>query len=134
MPECFGLGLAGAGWLGECLLKELPAFPELRLAGVQDVTGDLAREVGARYGCPWVGESFQDLLEAPGVDAVMLCTPNVYHAPQAIAAFQAGKHVLVQKPLALNAVDAEAVLAAARAAGRLLMVDCSYRFVETMHA
>jgi predicted dehydrogenase len=132
MPEVFGLGLAGAGWLGECLLKELPAFPELRLAGVQDVAGDLAREVGAHYESPWTGERFEDLLAAPGVDAVILCTPNFCHAAQAIAALEAGKHVLAQKPLALTAASATTVVEAAKASGTLLLVDCSYRFLETV--
>jgi predicted dehydrogenase len=63
-----------------------------------------------------------DLLADPAVDLVDLCVPNDEHAPQAIRALEAGKHVLVEKPIALDVKDADAMVAAARANGRLLMV------------
>ncbi len=128
----YDLGLAGAGWLGECLLKELPRFPELRLAAVQDANAELAEQVGRRYGSLWWGADYGDLLNLPGVDAVMICTPNFCHAPQALAALEAGKHVLVQKPLALTAAQARCVVDAADRTGKALVVDYSYRFLETI--
>lgn len=63
-----------------------------------------------------------DLLADPAVDLVDLCVPNDEHAPLAIRALEAGKHVLVEKPIALTTKDAEAMVAAARSSGRLLMV------------
>jgi predicted dehydrogenase len=63
-----------------------------------------------------------DLLADPTVDLVDLCVPNDEHAPLAIRALEAGKHVLVEKPIALSTADADAMLAAARASGKLLMV------------
>jgi predicted dehydrogenase len=66
------------------------------------------------------------------VDSVVICTPNAFHASQAIAALQAGKHTLVQKPLATSEAEALRVLRAAREAGRLLFVDYSYRFLATV--
>ncbi len=63
-----------------------------------------------------------ELLADPAVDLVDLCVPNDDHARLAIQAFEAGKHVLVEKPIALNVSDADAMLAAAKANGRLLMV------------
>ncbi len=65
---------------------------------------------------------FEDLLNDPNVDLVDLCVPNDSHAPMAIQALQAGKHVLVEKPIALSTDAAGQMLAAARAAGKLLMV------------
>jgi predicted dehydrogenase len=62
------------------------------------------------------------LLADPTVDLVDLCVPNDEHAPLAIRALEAGKHVLVEKPIALKSRDAEAMLAAAKSSGRLLMV------------
>jgi predicted dehydrogenase len=124
----WGLGFAGLGWLGESLLKDLPAFPALRLAAVQDVRADLVE----RYPAPWQGTEFASMLAAPGVDAVVICTPNALHVPQAQAALQAGKHVLVQKPLALSCTDAQATVDLAAHAGRLLFVDYTYRFLETV--
>ena len=129
--EPVGLGFAGVGWLGESLIKELPAFPSLRLAAVQDANTELVAEVAARYASPWQGASYEAMLGAPGVDAVVICTPNSFHVPQTRAALGAGKHVLVQKPLAFSAADARAVVAFAQAQGRVLLVDYSYRFLET---
>jgi predicted dehydrogenase len=126
-----GLGFAGVGWLGESLIKDLPGVPGLELAAVQDTRLDLAREIGARYASPWVGDRFEALLEAPGVDAVVVCTPNALHVPQAQRAMQAGKHVLVQKPLALTFAEAQATVDVAHASQRLLFVDYTYRFLET---
>ena len=63
-----------------------------------------------------------ELLADPQVDLVDLCVPNDEHARLAIRALEAGKHVLVEKPIALTTADADAMVAAARASGKLLMV------------
>jgi len=65
---------------------------------------------------------FDALLADPGVDLVDLCVPNDGHARMAVRALEAGKHVLVEKPIALTVADADAMLAASRSAGKLLMV------------
>jgi predicted dehydrogenase len=65
---------------------------------------------------------FDALLADPNVDLVDLCVPNDGHARMAVQALEAGKHVLVEKPIALNVADADAMLAAARSSGKLLMV------------
>ena len=124
----WGLGFAGLGWLGESLLKDLPGFPALRLAAVQDVRPDLLE----RYTSPWRGTEYSAMLAAPGVDAVVICTPNALHVPQAQLALEAGKHVLVQKPLALTCADAQATVDLAAQRQRLLFVDYTYRFLETV--
>jgi predicted dehydrogenase len=129
-----GLGFAGVGWLGESLIKELPSVPGLELAGVQDARLDVAQEIGGRYGSPWSGQDFAELLQLPNVDVVVICTPNALHVPQATAALRAGKHVLVQKPLALSYADAQATVDLARDAGRMLFVDYSYRFLATIES
>jgi predicted dehydrogenase len=126
-----GLGFAGVGWLGESLLKELPRVSRLHVAGVQDARLELAQAVAAKYGSPWSGENFDDLLRLPAVDAIVICTPNALHVPQAMQALRAGKHVLVQKPLALSFRDARAIVELAQELGTLLFVDYSYRFLET---
>ncbi len=70
----------------------------------------------------------QEVFDDPAVDAVVIATPNEQHAPLAIAALAAGKHVLVDKPFALDVAEAEAVLAAARDAGRIATVFQNRRF------
>jgi predicted dehydrogenase len=128
----YGLGVAGAGWLGESLIKDAIPSGEFQVVAVQDVVPGRAAEVAERYAVGWAGERFEDLLDAPSVDAVLICTPNSLHAAQAQAALAANKHVLVQKPMALSQADADATIAAAQHAQKLLFVDYSYRFLDTV--
>lgn len=127
------LGFAGVGALGAALVNEVPKFAEqLSTVAVQDVRLDVANAIAARCGGVWAGARFDDLLARDDVDAVVICSPNALHAAQAQAALRAGKHVLVQKPLALSRADADATLAVASKRRRLLFVDYSYRFLETV--
>jgi 1,5-anhydro-D-fructose reductase (1,5-anhydro-D-mannitol-forming) len=88
-----------------------------RLAAV--CSRDLARaeEVARQFGFARAYDSYQQLLSDDGVDAVYICTPNSLHAEQTIAAARAGKHVLVEKPMALSVAEAEAMVEACDAAG-----------------
>lgn len=129
-----GLGFVGVGGLGEALVRDLSRIPSLRLAAVQDARGELAAAVAARHGAPWHGDDYHALLAAPGVDAVVVCTPNALHVPQARQAIEAGKHVLVQKPLALRCGDATRLVDLAADRERLLFVDYSYRYLATTRA
>jgi predicted dehydrogenase len=126
------LGVAGLGWLGESLIKDVPRVDGLEVVAVQDVASGRAQEVATAYGVPWSGETYGRLLGREEVEAVLICTPNGLHAAQAQAALRAGKDVLVQKPLALSCADARATVDTAAETGRLLCVDYTYRFLETM--
>ena len=128
------LGFAGLGALGEALIREVSGVRGLEVVAAQDVRLDLARDIAARYAVSWYGECFEELLAADGVEAVVICTPNAFHASQAQAALRAGKDVLVQKPLALTHSDARGTVDVARQTERLLVVDYSYRFLKTMQA
>jgi predicted dehydrogenase len=126
------MAFAGVGWLGESLIKDLPSFPQLRLEAVQDARAETASRVAAEYGAAWHGVGYSDLLAQPGVDAIAISTPNALHASQAAEALRAGKHVLVQKPLALSFGDASGLIDLSRETRRLLFVDYSYRFLDTL--
>jgi predicted dehydrogenase len=126
------MGFAGLGVAGKAMIDHLSREPALRLAAVQDANPRLASEVAEQYASPWHGERFEDLLEVPSVDAVVISTPNAFHVPQAQAALKAGKQVLVQKPLAMSAADARATIDLAATHGRVLFVDYSYRLLETV--
>ena len=127
-----GLGFAGVGGLGRALIAELPSFPALRLAAVQDREPELVAAVADGRDGVWRGTDYAALLRRTEVDAVVICTPNALHVPQAQAALRAGKHVLVQKPLALDPAGARATIALAEEVGRLLFVDYSYRYLATV--
>ncbi|MCX7806961.1 MAG: Gfo/Idh/MocA family oxidoreductase, partial [Planctomycetota bacterium] len=74
--------------------------------------------------------SAEDMLAKEHLDAVSIATPNKFHAPLTLAAIAAGCHVLCEKPMAMNAVEAREMLDAAQKAGKRLMINFSYRFNE----
>jgi len=116
----------------------LPAYvasDEVEVAALVSDRVEAARAVAARFGNPPVLASIEEVLADPAIDAVDICTPNALHAPMAIAAARAGKHVLVEKPMATRLEDADAMIAAARSAGVVLMVAHNLRYApifETM--
>jgi len=122
-----GFGIVGTGVVAE--------FHRLGVLDNQDrgarlvaVAGRDARtfsEKSARFGAPCM--SFEDLLRAPDVDVVCLCSPSGLHGAQALACAKAGKHVLVEKPMALTLADADAMIEAFDAAGLLLGVALQRR-------
>lgn len=120
--------LGGAGGVGRtCHLPAIASNPRVRLVAVVDVDEKALAQVAADFGC----QTYTDLervLNRDDVHIIDICTPDHLHAPQAIAAAKAGKHVLCEKPLALSMDDALAVRQAVREAGVKLMVAQSMRF------
>jgi 2-hydroxy-4-carboxymuconate semialdehyde hemiacetal dehydrogenase len=122
------VALAGAGAFGE---KHLDA---LKLIDGVDVVSLVGRElaktkaIADKYGIAHASESLADSLANKDVEAVLLCTPTQMHAAQAIACMDAGKHVMVEIPLADSWADAQAVLAKQRATGLVCMVGHTRRF------
>ncbi|HEY7198861.1 MAG TPA: Gfo/Idh/MocA family oxidoreductase [Candidatus Dormibacteraeota bacterium] len=126
-------GVLGAAWIAEKAV--LPAMREAggaELLAIAARDPARAREVAARHGVPRVHEDYAALLADPDVDAVYLPLPNSLHLPWTERALAAGKHVLCEKPLALNATEAREMAEAARASGRLLMEAAMYRFQPRM--
>ena len=87
-----------------------------------------------RHGIPRTTEDWRELAGDPSIDAVVIGTPNSLHAPQAIACLEAGKHVLVEKPMARTLAEAESMNAAAAASGASLMVAHCWRFHPDVRA
>lgn len=122
------VGFIGAGWTDS---TQIAAF---RLGGLQpqaiaSANPERAHAVAARHNLPAVYDRWQDLVASDSVDIVSICTPPHLHREIAIAALQAGKHVICEKPTALNTAEAEAMLAAAQAApNQLAIIDHELRF------
>ncbi len=117
--------------------SHLPAYvaaSEAELAAVVSRHRETAEAVAREFGNPRVFDSWQEAVDAPDIDAIDICTPNALHASIAIAAAKAGKHVLVEKPMATSLQDADAMVAAAREAGVVLMVAHNLRFVPIYQA
>jgi predicted dehydrogenase len=102
-----------------------PATPVRKV--VVDVTDDLASSARDRLGFADYATNWKDVVGRPDIDVVDICTPNNSHAEIAIAAAKAGKHILCEKPLALDAAEAKAMLDAVDAAGVTHMVAFNYR-------
>jgi predicted dehydrogenase len=111
-------------------LKVIPAIQKAdhcEVVAIASRDPNLADRVAAELGIPIAHGSYEALLADPQVDAVYIPLPNHLHASWTIAAVEAGKHVLCEKPLALSAADAERMIAAADRAGVRLMEAFMYR-------
>jgi predicted dehydrogenase len=127
VPGRLGLALVGCGRFGEFCLTAFATIPNLTLIGVTDRDQRRA-EVTARALGVTAYSDYEALLADPGVDVVAINTPPALHAPMALAAAAAGKHVFCEKPLATTIDDATAVLRAARDARVRLAVDYVMRW------
>lgn len=106
-----GFGIIGCGMIANFHAQALAAVPGARLVAATDVAEGLRREFAGKYGIT-AEESVEALLARPDVDVVCVCTPSGLHAGQAIQAARAGRHVVLEKPMALNLADADAVIEA----------------------
>jgi predicted dehydrogenase len=135
------IAVVGLGFMGLTHLKAYKKIPGVEIAAVASndpkaLSGDLSA-VGGNLGVE--GETFDfsglrkfedslDCVRAGGIDAVDLCLPTNLHAPAALAAFETGKHVLVEKPMALDGAECGRMIEAAKRAGKILMVAQVLRF------
>jgi len=125
------LGLLGCGSWGPRYALALQDNPAAELAVAADLDIEKAQRIaGAAPRARAVADP-QELYQAADVDGILIVTPTPTHRMLACAALQAGKHVLVEKPLGLNLAEARAIVAAARQAGRTLMVGQILRFMPT---
>jgi predicted dehydrogenase len=123
------VGLIGAGGISRAHLPAYQRFPDrVELAAVCDVRADAAAELAATAGVREVFADAREMLERADVDAVDICTVHDQHAPLAIAAAEAGKHVLVEKPMACSLAECRRMVEAAEVAGVTLMVAQNQRY------
>jgi predicted dehydrogenase len=116
-----------AGQIAPAHIAAITQLPDAALVGMADVAAEGGRSRAAEAGCPFFAD-FSELLAQTLPDVVVICVPHPLHAPIAIAALHAGAHVLVEKPIAIEVAEADAMIAAAAAAGRLLSVNFQHRF------
>lgn len=124
----FKVGIIGASFARDAYL---PAFRHIDRAEVVALASgrmSSAKAAAAPYGIAHVYDDWQKMLAEHPLDLVCIATPTVMHAPMVTAAIAAGAHVLCEKPTAMDAGEARAMLDAARAAGRLHMIDHELRF------
>ncbi len=118
----------GLGWWGRHLVESVQgSSARIRFVRAVDIAPGPTQEFAAAHSLR-LSADYEDALQDPDVEAVVLTTPHAWHADQAIAAAGAGKHVFVEKPLALTGADAARVVAACRKAGVVLGVGHERRF------
>ena len=126
--EVVRVGIVGMGFIGEIHAAGYALNPRARLEGVVDVRLDKARGLAEKYGTR-AYSSLDELLAAEKLDAVDICLPSTYHREAVIKAANAGLHVVVEKPFALDLRDIDEMIDAAGANGVRLMVAHVCRFM-----
>jgi len=129
VPKRWRVGIVGCGWAGERHARALAKLKERAdLCAVADIDPIVARTKAQAWHARQWTDDYCTLLNTTTLDAVSLCLPHSSHAPAAIAATQAGLHVLIEKPLATTLREADSMIASATAAGVQLLVAETARF------
>jgi predicted dehydrogenase len=125
-------GIIGTGGIASALAKDLALMPDASLVAVGSRSQSTADEFGARFDVPHRHATYDELVNDPDVDAVYVSTPHPGHHDAALAAINAGKAVLVEKPFTMNANEAASLIDAARSRGVFLMEAMWARFLPHM--
>ena len=127
MEQEIGLGVVGFGGFGLFAVQQFAQVSGVRVAGMSGTHREAAYAAAQRFGVPDIVE-IETMVRQPEVDLVYIATPPFLHYSQAVTALQAGKHVICEKPLAMNLEEADAMIAAARERDLLLAVDLMQRY------
>lgn len=121
------VGVVGVG-IGGLHIEGYKMSPQAEVVALSDINAERAASTAERFGVSKVYTDYEKMIAQCDLDAVSVCTPNSLHAPVAIAAFQAGCHVLCEKPIALNAAEGQKMVDAGKASGKLFMMGFNNRF------
>ncbi len=130
--EKLKVGFIGSGAIAQG--QHMPAFAKLdnvEIAAVCDANEDSAKEAAKKFNVPHVFTDYKSMLKLNGLDVIDICTPNYLHKQPAIDALESGRHVIVEKPIAMNAVEGAEMVEAAKKAGKKLCVIQNMRFVAS---
>src|SRR3954471_16678494 len=125
------VAIAGTGFIGAVHARSA-RLAGASLVGVAASSPESARRAQAALGAERAFDSAEEMVAADDIDVVHICTPNNLHVPLAEAALAAGKHVILEKPIALDALTAQSVTDAAAEAGRIAAVPFVYRYYPTV--
>ncbi|OQB15211.1 MAG: putative oxidoreductase YcjS [Firmicutes bacterium ADurb.Bin193] len=124
---CFGV--VGTGSIGKIHLQQLSMIPdEVIISAVTDVFEPSAQKVAAEFNVPRVCKTYTEMLEDKDIDAVIIAVPNKYHAPIAIDALKAGKHIMLEKPMAFDVRSAKDIVRAQKEYKKIVMVPHQMRW------
>ena len=115
------VGIIGVGGIARTHIPGWQASTDAELVAGSDIGAEALQRFGAEHGVTKLHADPEALLSDPDIDIIDICTPNMYHAPLAIAALEAGKHVLCEKPLAPTPEDIRRMIDARDRSGKTLM-------------
>jgi predicted dehydrogenase len=127
-----GVAVVGAGYWGPNLVRNFRALPAFDLAWVCDLSRERALQAIGPRSTVRATDSLDDVLGDPEIDAVAVATPAGTHTEVVLACLDAGKHVLVEKPLATSVAEAEKLVHAAEQRGLVLMCDHTYCYTPAV--
>src|SRR5579863_5982654 len=128
MADRLRCAVIGAGAIGLEHLNSLAQCPRASVVALAESHPTRAREAAERFKLPRTYSDYRELLDQVDIDAITIALPNHLHAPVAVDALKARKHVFLEKPMALNAKEASRIIDAASKLRRTLMVGMNYRF------
>src|SRR5262249_7888119 len=129
MKDKVRVGMIGTSYWADFMLQWLTSHPQAVPAAVCGRNRSRAEEGAAKFGIPRVFTDYREMFAQGNLDAGIIATPDDEHYPMAMAALDAGLHVLGEKPMALDLSQARAMLAKAEAAGVKHMINYSWRFL-----
>ena len=134
MAKTIKVGIIGAGAIGKFHVDSYRQLDDVEVVAIAEKGNKRAKERAAVCGVDrWFGD-FRKMLALDEIDAVNVCTPNYLHCPQTIAALKAGKHVICEKPMAMNVDESKKMVAAAKKAKKTFMMAFCQRFAATGQA
>ncbi|WP_152392092.1 Gfo/Idh/MocA family protein [Paenibacillus guangzhouensis] len=125
------VGIIGAGSIGAIHAEAYQSLAESEVLAITDVHLPLAQKVANTYGIEQVYERMEDLLDDERIDAVVVAVPNKFHESIAVAALEKGKHVMIEKPLAIDTAGARNIVKAQRTSGKVVMIPHQLRWDAT---
>lgn len=120
--------IGGGGAIGQSHIHEFQKSPHARVVAIAETSRERGEEAIRKFKVPDLHEDYRDLLRRKDVDVISIALPNYLHAPVAIESLHAGKHVMLDKPMATNARDGAKILKAAQSARKVFMVGQNMRF------
>src|SRR5947209_6058523 len=118
----FNVAVIGAGGIGLDHIASFKQHPAAAVVALAEVSPERGREAADKFGIKELVTDYRRLLTRDDIDIFSIALPNYLHAPVALAALRAGKHVMIDKPIATNARDAAQLVTEAKKRGLLLMV------------
>lgn len=122
MSKKVKVGIIGAGTIGSVHANAYTKIPDVELIGLCDILPDKLKAKAAEHNIPRTYSSHQEMLADPDIEAVSVCVPNYVHAPIAIDALNAGRNVMLEKPMSINAQCAMEIVKARDASGKILQM------------